>query len=191
MKFKLSQNSTFAVLLRKPWWISAALALLMVGLTAALVPSYIALGTFAALPFAIIAVASAWKRRKLPSGSRVERTLEAVRAMSWNEFSNVLDQALRDDGCDVERLGEGAADFKLSKRGRISVVSAKRWKTARVGVEPLRELLAARERHGAMECLFVATGDITENAEKFAMANRIQLVDGTQLAMLLPRLPRA
>lgn len=189
MKFKLSKNSTFAVLLRSPWWISAALALLMVGLTAALVPSYLALGTFAALPFAIIAVASAWKRRKIPSGSRVERTLEAVRAMSWSEFVKVLEGALRDDGCEVERLGESAADFKLRKRGRVSVVSAKRWKTARVGVEPLRELLAARERHDAIECMFVATGEITENAEKFATENRIQLVDGTQLAMLLPRLP--
>jgi len=188
MKFKLSNNSTFAVLLRSPWWISAALALLMVTLTAALVPTYIAVGVFAALPFAVIAIASAWKRRKLPSGSRVERTLETVRAMSWNEFANVLESALRHDGCDVERLGENAADFKLSKRGRISVVSAKRWKTARVGVEPLRELLAARDRHDAMECMFVVTGEITDNAAKFATANRIQLVDGTQLAILLPRL---
>lgn len=188
MKFKLSKNSTFAVLLRSPWWISAALALLMTGLTAALVPSYLAFGMFAALPFAVIAVVSAWQRRKLPSSSRVERTLTAVRAMSWTEFAKVLEGALRDDGCEVERLGENAADFKLIKRGRVSVVSAKRWKTARVGIEPLRELLAARNRHDAMECMFVATGEVTDNAEQFATENRIQVVDATQLAMLLPRL---
>jgi len=188
MKFKPSNNSIFALLLRSPWWWSAAVALLPVIFAATLFPTYLAIGIFSGLPFAGIAVASAWKRRKLPSASRVERTVEALRAMSWGEFSSTLEAALRYDGCEVERLSENGADFKLVRGSRVCVISAKRWKSARIGVEPLRELLAVHDRQDANECMFVTTGQITDNAVRFAALNQIKLVAGAELALIFPRM---
>ena len=61
MKFKMPRNSIFAVLLRSPWWISAAIAaLLSAGGFAALPLEYAAMGVFAAIPFAVIAIMAAW-----------------------------------------------------------------------------------------------------------------------------------
>ena len=63
MKFKMPRNSIFAVLLRSPWWISAAIAaLLSAGGFAALPLEYAAMGVFAAIPFAVIAIMAAWKQ---------------------------------------------------------------------------------------------------------------------------------
>ncbi|KOQ26987.1 membrane protein, partial [Achromobacter xylosoxidans] len=73
MKFRMSQNSIFAVLLRSPWWMSAGVALLLsVGGFAALPLEYAAMGVFAAVPFAVIAIIAAYRQLRAPSGARVE-----------------------------------------------------------------------------------------------------------------------
>ena len=74
MKFKMPRNSIFAVLLRSPWWISAAIAaLLSVGGFAALPLEYAAMGVFAAIPFAaVIAIMAAWKAQLRARQTRVQ-----------------------------------------------------------------------------------------------------------------------
>jgi len=69
-------------------------------------------------------------------------------------------------------------------------VSGKRWKVARTGIEPLRDLYAAKEAREAHECLYIATGEITDNARQFAQDKQIRLVDGPELARLLPGMGR-
>ena len=84
MKLKMSQNSIFAVLLRSPWWMSAGVALVLaVGGFAALPLEYAAMGVFAAVPFAVIAIMAAYKQLRAPSGARVEAVAQATAAMSW------------------------------------------------------------------------------------------------------------
>ncbi len=69
MKFRMSQNSIFAVLLRSPWWMSAGVALLLsVGGFAALPLEYAAMGVFAAVPFAVIAIIAAYRQLRAPGG---------------------------------------------------------------------------------------------------------------------------
>ena len=136
MKFKMPRNSIFAVLLRSPWWISAAIAaLLSVGGFAALPLEYAAMGVFAAIPFAVIAIMAAWKLRA-PSETRVQAVAQAAAAMSWTDFSRTVQAGFQRDGCEVERLQAPGADFALSKDGHVAIVGARRWKAARVGVEP-------------------------------------------------------
>ncbi len=73
MKFRMSQNSIFAVLLRSPWWMSAGVALLLsVGGFAALPLEYAAMGVFAAVPFAVIAIIAAYRQLRAPAGARRE-----------------------------------------------------------------------------------------------------------------------
>lgn len=186
MKFKMSQNSIFAVLLRSPWWMSAGVAVLLsAGGFAALPLEYAAMGVFAAVPFAVISLMAAYKQLRAPSGARVQAVTEAVAAMSWADFSRTVEAGFRRDGCEVERLQAPGADFALSKDGHVAIVSAKRWKAARNGVEPLRELQAVRERRGAREAIYIALGDVSDNALQYAKAQGVSLMTAPELSKLL------
>lgn len=191
MKWEMHENSLFAILLRSAWWVSFAIGLVIavVGATA-LPPTWRVVGALAGLPFLVIGCIAAWRQWQAPSGKRVERTLDAVRALAWSDFADALEEGFRRDGYAVSRVG-GAADFELKKEWRTLLVAAKRWKVARTGIEPLRELSTAREAQDAHECLYVATGDVTDQAQRFAAAHRIRFVGGAELARLLPALGRA
>jgi restriction system protein len=184
MKWEMNKNSLFAVLLRSPWWVSALAAIgLVVGLRLLIPTSY---AVFAALPFAVIAAYVGWQQLRAPSARRVAGTLERLRAMSWEDFSAAIEEAYRREGYAVSRLA-GQADFELVQGARSTLVACKRWKATRTGIEPLRELEAAcraREAHG---CIYVAAGEVTEGARAFAAQKSIRLVQGAELAKLLPR----
>ena len=192
MKLRLAENSLFAVLLRSQWWISFAIAAGVVALSKAILPSIpIAYAIFAAAPFIAIGVIAAWRQFRAPSAKRIANTLATVRAMSWGDFSSAMEEAFRRDGYNVNRLNSSAADFEMTRAGRTALVACKRWKVARTGVDPLRDLHAAKETHEANDCIYVATGEITDGARKFAVEKKIRLLDGTELAKLLPQAGRA
>lgn len=186
MKWKMAENSLFAVLLRSPWWVSAAIAAVVAAIAWALLPAeYRIAGAFGALPFVAIALWTLFKRLQAPSASRVARTLAAVRTMPWPEFAATLEAAWQRDGYTVTRT-QGPADFELVKDTRRTVVAAKRWKAARTGIEPLRELAKAREAREAGVAVWVTAGELTEQARAFAAGERIRILTGDEFARLLP-----
>jgi len=184
----MAKNSLFAILLRSPWWISIVIAALVIAAARLVVPDVYAF--FAALPFIVIGGAAGWRQLRAPSAARVAATLEAVRAMAWGDFSSALEDAFRADGYTVSRLTSAAADFELAKAGRISLVGCKRWKAARTGIDPLRDLDAAKRAREAHECIYVATGEMSDGARAFAGEKNIRLIHGAELAKLLPRVRR-
>jgi restriction system protein len=182
----MNKNSLFAVLLRSPWWVSIAVAAAIFSLARMLLPEAYALyGIFASLPFIVIGGYAGWQQLRAPSAARIDATLESMRALSWDAFSAALEDAYRRDGYGVTRLNINGADLELSKSGRVSLVGCKRWKVARTGIEPLRDLEAARQAREAQECIYVAAGEITDNASAFASEKNIQLLHGAGLAKLL------
>jgi len=144
---------------------------------------------FVALPFIVIGCVAGWQQLRAPSAGRIAATLESLRRLSWDEFSAALEAAFQRDGYDVKRPAVAGADLELSKAGRVTLVAGKRWKVARAGVEPLRELDAARQAREAHECIYVAAGEITDNARAFAAEKKIRLLHDSELAsmLLLPR----
>jgi restriction system protein len=183
MKFEMAKNSLFAVLLRSPWWMSAVIAAgIFAGLRLVLPQNY---AFFVALPFIAIGGYALWQQLRSPSEARVAGALEAIRAMSWDEFSGAIERAFGRDGYSVSRPSGTQADFELVRARRISLVACKRWKAARTGVEPLRELLAERRARDAHECIYVAAGEISDNALAFAAEYNIRLLQGAELAKLL------
>ncbi|MGB5080534.1 MAG: restriction endonuclease [Burkholderiales bacterium] len=184
----MAENSLFAILLRSPWWMSIAIAAGIVAAARLVLPEVYAF--FAALPFIVIGGVAGWRQFRAPGAARVADTLEAVRVMSWRDFSGVLADAFRNEGYAVRRLDSAAADFELAKDGRISLLGCKRWKAAHTGVDPLRDLDDARRARGAHECLYVAAGEITDGARAFALERNIRLIHGAELAKLLPRIRR-
>jgi restriction system protein len=178
---KLPQNSLFAVLMRTRWWVSALVALGVFALTRLILPQGFAL--FASLPFIVIAAVVAWKEIRHPRGARLHAALEKLRALRWVVSAAGLVAGYGRAGYRVKRA-EGAADFELEKDGRVALVGARRWKAARTGAEPLRELLAAAAAREAGTCLYVCAGEITDTARSLATEKKIRLVEGLELAKL-------
>ena len=176
---KLNQNSLFAVLLRSPWWVSLGIASGVFFLARLFVPPVYA--AFVPLPFLVIAGIVIWRRLQRPSARKVAARLEALRALPREEFAETLEQGFRRQGYGVTRIG---IDLQLTKSGRVSLVDCKRWKATRTGVEPLREFHAAGEKSEAQELIYVAVGEVTENARAFARQNNIRLMGDEELARL-------
>ena len=186
MDWKLKENSLFAVLLRSPWWVSFVVAAGMFALLRFFLPTpYAAFGT---LPFLVIAGIAGWRQLRAPSPRRVAAQLEAMRALSREQFAAALAQGFRRQGYEVSRLGGPQAELELSRAGRVSLVACRRWKASVTGIEPLRELQALAQARDAHECIYVATGEVSAAARAFAAQNRIRVLGGAELATLLPRL---
>ena len=188
MKWQMNENSLFATLLRSSWWISFALAGAVTAIAIALLPeAHRSLGAVTSLPFLVIGCIAAWKQFQAPSMARIDSTLAAVRAMSWVDFSRAIEAAYRRQGYAVSAISGTAANFEITKEGRTALVNCKRWKVAHTGVEALQDLHAMKEARNAHECIYVAAGEITDNARAFATKHAINLVGGPELAQLLPR----
>lgn len=186
MKWKMSPNSLYAVLLRSPWWASLLVVLVIVLLTGALLPAeYRPFGILGALPFLGIGLYRAWQQSKAPNPTRVAQALERAGGMSWRDFSALLQQVYKHQGYDVALLPGPAADLKLTFSGRITLVSCKRWKAAAHGIEPLRELVAVKESLDADLCTYISLGAVSEQAQRFAKEQGITLVSGQALASLI------
>jgi len=186
---KMHENSLFAVLLRSPWWISIGVAVATAVVSRFMLAKFEMpepYAIFVALPFLVIGSVAGWRQLRAPSAKRVAGTLESLRALSWDEFSAALEDAFRRDGYAVNRLKGAGADLELNKSGRVSLVACKRWKADRAGIEPLRELDAARQARDAQECIYVAAGGVTDNARAFAAQTNIRLLGDAELAALLP-----
>ncbi|MEN3296199.1 MAG: restriction system protein [Burkholderiales bacterium] len=191
MKLKMAENSLFAILLRSRWWISIAIAAIIAVLArASLRDEYALYGALAGAPFLVIGVIAASRQLRTPSAALVADTLRSVGTMSWRDFSNLIEEAFRRDGYEVARLSGPQADLAITRSGRTALVCCRRWKAASTGIEPLRELHTAMEGREANESIFVTTGDITDNARRFANERKIRLLQGAELAQLLLRANR-
>ena len=190
MKFKMHERSLFSLLLRSPWWVSLLIAGGIGLLVRLLVPEdwrmfgYTGIG-----PFAVIAGIALYKQLQRPSAARVDTVLTAVQALSWREFSAALEVAFARDGYGVTRIDLPAAEFEITKTGRVALVSAKRWKAANHGVGPLEELVALRRKRDAVDTIYVSAGALTANAQKYAVSEGMRPINGADLAVLLRDLP--
>jgi restriction system protein len=185
VKFKMSEKSLFAVLLRSPWWISFVLVAVVALLAGALLPDqYKGVGMLGGFPFFVIGCMALWRQRNLPSPARVDSVLQSLSGMNWRDFSAILDTAFTRQGYTVTHQS-GAVDMLLEKKGVHTVVIAKRWKAAAMGIEPLRELVARRDELEASNSVCISLGQVSAKAQDYAAENRITLITGADLVMLL------
>ena len=184
MKFKMSEKSLFAVLLRSPWWISFLLVAVIALLAGALLPKeYAGVGMLGGFPFFVIGCMAMWRQRNLPSAAEVEKGMSMLSSIGWRDFSALLETAFTRQGYTVKHLN-GAADMQLEKRGVLTVVSAKRWKAAALGVESLRELVAVRDSLEARNSVCITLGQVSAKANEYAEQNRITLISDADLVAL-------
>jgi restriction system protein len=184
-KVIMAKRSLFAILSHSPWWMSLLIAAALFMAVRQFMPDYAAMA--ATLPFLGIAGYAGWRQSRMPNSEHVAEALAALRAMPWPEFAAMMEAAFRSEGYAVVAITGGAADFELRKGGRVALACCKRWKVAQTGVEALRELFQAQESTGAHECIYVAAGDLSQNARQFAAQNGMRLLCEAELAQLVAR----
>ncbi len=192
MRFKMKENSLFAILLRSPWWISFLVAA-VIGLIAALAmpAQYRPLAAFSGAPFFIIGCMAAWRQWRAPSTTKAAATLAAAAQMPSAAFMAALADGFRRQGYAVTPYAGRGADLEAEKSGRIALIACKRWKAARHGTEPLRELQAAAASRDAQDCIYIALGELSDQARQFAVASKIDVVQGVRLAQLVKTVGQA
>jgi restriction system protein len=185
MKFKMAPNSVFAILLRKPWWISLALASVFVLVAFALLPQDLrVVGSLGAIPFFVISGVAFVRQWHAPSAREVDALTQALSVMGWADFSKALTQAYAAQGYAVRAI-EGGADLRIEREGRIGLVAARRWKAARHGEEGIQNLVDAVTREGASGGHYLALGELTPGAQRLVRQHGVQCLQAAELAQLL------
>ena len=185
MKFKMAPNSVFAILLRKPWWISFLVASVWALVAMALLPDDLRIvGALGALPFLGISGVALVRQWHAPSAREVESVTQAVAAMGWADLSRALTQAYANQGYAVRAM-EGGADLRLEREGRTRLVAVRRWKAARHGEESVQALVDALHREDASEGHYLALGELSANAQRLMRQHGLVQVQAADLAQLL------
>lgn len=176
MKFKMAENSIFAILLRNPWWISFLIVAAFSLLCFALLPRHLVVyGIMGTFPFIITGAVALKRQWGKPSPAKLQAELDRLSTLSWRDFSAELEAKFVKQGFEVTRLNTGAADFKLEKGGHVTLVSAKRYKAATHGVEALQALVTQQEAKGADKAMYVCLSPVTAQAAKFAKEKGLTL----------------
>jgi restriction system protein len=196
-------ESPAELLIKAPWWISAALALVaFVGMRwiypatqtqsaagTALSNASKALAPYVALFFVLLASLSAVfaaRKRKLVDE---QTSLGSLRALSWKGFEWMVGEAYRRKGYTVtESLGGGAdggIDLTLRRGDETVLVQCKQWKTYSVGAPVVREMFGLLAHHGADRVIIITSGNFTREAREFAAGKPMELVDGPALLELV------
>jgi restriction system protein len=140
------------------------------------------------------AVASALGRKKradLLDGVAKFGDTNALGAMSWLEFEQMVGEWFRRQGYAITEVGgagpDGGVDLVLHKNGEKFLVQCKQWRSMKVGVGVIRELYGVMAAERVAGGFVVTSGSFTEDAKKFAHGRNVELLDGSMLI----RVPRA
>lgn len=120
--------------------------------------------------------------------------LDTLRAMTWRELEQLVSEAYRRQGYEVQETGQGGADggidLVLRRDGQVTLVQCKHWRTQRVGAPVVREQFGLQRHHQAAAVIIVTTGDFTPEAKSFAEGKPIELMAGQELLALVQSVQR-
>lgn len=198
-----SLEELFDLLSRAPWWASILGGLFLFGLLrfvfpviwpgektmsgilAGLLSQFAWVSVIFVVPALVSISRAAGKRRMVDRQSGIE----SIRALPWKQFEELLGEAYRRQGFTVfENAGkgtDGGIDLTIKRGGATYLVQCKHWKTYKVGVKVVREMLGLVAAHRAAGAIVVTSGEFTKEATDFAAAQPVELVDGDDLVRLI------
>jgi restriction system protein len=198
-----SLEESMQLLSDSPWWVSIAIGLIVYLVARFVVsamwpdPSTVA-GMFAGLAsqyawvsviFVVPAIKSLFRFRAKRQMLEQQSGIESIRMLPWKQFEELLGEAYRRKGFTVsENPGMGAdggIDLTISRGRETYLVQCKHWKTYRVGVKIVREMLGLVTAHRATGAIVVTSGVFTKEAVAFAANQAVDLVDGDDLVQLI------
>ncbi len=116
------------------------------------------------------------------------RSIEKIRSLSWLQFEQFVGSYFKGQGYMVIETPagpDGGIDLVLRKDGKKTYVQCKHWKTYKVDVDKVRELLGAMTAGTADYGVLVTTGEFTAAALQFGSKHAIRLIAGAELESLL------
>jgi restriction system protein len=205
-----TRNSAFDAMTLLPWPVGMLTGLGVVFAAKVVVPALLRdahnpffsaigkqLGAGALDPLVWMVAALCWVASAMSAYGRAKRRrlldsqsdLTTLRSMSWMELEQLVSEAYRRIGYQVDDTGGGGADggvdLVLRRQGVVTLVQCKQWKTQRVGVATVREQFGLLSHHQAAAAVIVTTGDFTPEARAFAKGKPIDLVAGPELLSLV------
>jgi len=196
-------NSIIDVLVLLPWWVSVILAAVVYASFKYWIPSIafvnpfykgISLGLPIIAPFvsglcllaAAVSAFNAWRKGALLES---QKGIATIRAISWQEFEELVGEAYRRKGYFVTESGGGGADggvdLVLKKGGEKLLVQCKHWRIDKVGVKVVRELYGVVAAQGASGGIVISSGSFTQEAWDFASGKPLELIDGRELLEII------
>ncbi len=124
-------------------------------------------------------------------------SLDVIRDIEWKRFEDLCQKFYETSGIRSEStaLGpDGGMDILLYQddTGKpTAIVQCTAWGDCLVGVRPVRELLGAMTHEKIGKAFFLSSGHFADEAKVVASSNRITLINGEMLLMMLKRLPEA
>lgn len=190
-------------LVAAPWWVSVilgivafiALRYVLPGsggdnlITQGLAQGVKPLAPVVAILFGMFAVFSAVNGRRRRRLVDEQRSLDTLRALSWQDFEVLVGEAFRRDGyalLEAPKSGaDGGVDLVVGKDGRRHLVQCKQWRSRSVGAPIIREQFGILTAEGADAAIIITSGSFTPEAGEFARGKPIRLIDGPGLLELV------
>lgn len=124
-----------------------------------------------------------------------EWSFELLKAIEWKRFEAVTAAYFSEKSFRTEMLEagpDGGVDVRLFVKGKddpFAIVQCKAWKTQKVGVAQVRELLGVMTHQKVSRGIFVTSGQYSDDAVEFAKGCAIQLISGDMLWKGITALP--
>ena len=186
MKFKMSEKSLFAILLRSPWWVSFVLVAIIATSAFQFLPqAYKAVGMLFSFPFVVIGCIAAWKQKNVPNKQQSEKILEKISILNWKDFSTLLEKIYTQQDYQVKRIDLEYADFSITKKGVTTLIFAKRWKAATIGIDYLNGLNKARQQLDASHAVCINLSVQSLSTLAYAKETRVSWVTLEQLVAMV------
>lgn len=123
-----------------------------------------------------------------------EWILKLIQDIEWKRFEELSTAFYLEKGIRAEAtsLGaDGGIDIKLyqdDKGKPTSLVQCKAWYNKQVGVKEIREFLGVLTHEKIAKGFYMTSGEFTEDAKATAKNNRISLISGEMLLIMIQRL---
>jgi len=119
---------------------------------------------------------------------------ELLKAIEWKTFEKFCVELLRASKYQALRTPSGkdnGIDIHAYKNGNFekpaAIAQCKAWATKKVGVKTIREFYGTMTAYGIKKGFFFVTGEFTEDAKQFAKENKISILDGEKIILLISK----
>lgn len=182
-----------------PWWASIVTAALVYVFLTWIGPSVMSgnvigaglasvsqqLAGYVAVLFLLPAPFAYFRAKQRTKLLNVQESLDTIRALSWQQFEQLVGEAYRRQGYVLVEHGGGGPDdgidLMLHRAGETILVQCKQWRSRQVGVSIVREQFGVLAAHNADRVSIATSGTFTSEAEAFALGKPITLINGQQL----------
>lgn len=160
---------------------------------AVLIPTFIFIAAYAVTIVAVVAQMRRWGWWRLLESNR---SLDAVRGLSWRDFERFVAAAFTEKGWNPEVVGQSdaAIDLLLRKGKQLAIVQCKQRRFpggTYVTEHEVREFAGVVAARRAVKAYLVTSGVFAPEAAEFAdKIAQLELIDGAELLAMVGRCPK-